>query len=192
MQNQNSQNGTLTELTTKSIASSTYPLRELIQKRKRKRRRRKRKKQIIRTLGFPLRLHKIGTGYNFDQSTVDFKNTNLLCQFLTKHGRIFSRRRTGLTIKNQRRLSTEIKIARIMGLFPFQFYGLPPKDDEETPSQRKKYRRKYKRYTDPRKKLPKPTPETLKPQPPKQKPKPQPPKPKPQPKPLQPKPPRSK
>ena len=129
MQNKNSPNDRLTELTTKSIVSNTDQLRELVQKRTRRsrRRRRKRKQKIIRELGFGLHLHKVGTGFNFYQNTVDFKNKNLLCKFLTKHGKIFSRRRTGLTIKDQRRLSTEIKTARIMAFLPFQFTGIPPK-----------------------------------------------------------------
>ena len=146
MQNKNSQNDRLTELTTKSIASNTDQLHQLIQKRNRKRRRRKRKKQIIRLLGFPLRLHKVGTGFKFNQNTVDFKNTTLLCQFLNKQGQIFARRRTGLNYKKQRHVAYQIKHARIMALFPFQFYGLPPKDDKKKSKNKKKYKRKYKRY----------------------------------------------
>ncbi len=50
---------------------------------------------------------------------IDYKDTELLKKFLNPHGRILSRRRTGMSVKNQRKLATAVKRARIMGLLPF-------------------------------------------------------------------------
>jgi len=49
----------------------------------------------------------------------DYKDLEVLKPFLNPHGRIMSRRRTGLTAKQQRRLEEAIKRARFMGLLPF-------------------------------------------------------------------------
>ncbi len=45
---------------------------------------------------------------------LDFKNTNLLRQFVTDQGRILPRKYTGLPAHYQRRLNTAIKRARQM------------------------------------------------------------------------------
>ena len=50
---------------------------------------------------------------------IDYKDTELLKKFLNPHGRILSRKRTGMTVKNQRKLATAVKRARFMGLLPF-------------------------------------------------------------------------
>lgn len=50
---------------------------------------------------------------------IDYKDTELLKKFLNPHGRILSRKRTGMSVKNQRKLATAVKRARIMGLLPF-------------------------------------------------------------------------
>ena len=50
---------------------------------------------------------------------VDYKDTELLKKFLNPHGRILARRRTGMSAKNQRKLATAVKRARITGLLPF-------------------------------------------------------------------------
>jgi len=50
---------------------------------------------------------------------IDYKDTDLLKRFLTPNGRMLSRRRTDVTSKNQRKLSTAIKRARFMGLLPY-------------------------------------------------------------------------
>ncbi|MDQ5953092.1 MAG: small subunit ribosomal protein [Patescibacteria group bacterium] len=50
---------------------------------------------------------------------IDYKDIAILKQFLNPSGRIVSRKRTELTAKNQRKLVTAIKRARIMGLIPF-------------------------------------------------------------------------
>ena len=50
---------------------------------------------------------------------IDYKDVELLRRFLAPSARIMSRRRTGVTAKNQRKLSDAIKHARFMGLLPF-------------------------------------------------------------------------
>ena len=50
---------------------------------------------------------------------IDYKDVDLLKKFLNPHARIISRKRTGVTAKNQRNLATAIKRARFMGLLPF-------------------------------------------------------------------------
>ena len=50
---------------------------------------------------------------------VDYKDTELLKKFLNPHGRIVSRKRSGLTAKNQRKITKAIKQARFMGLLPY-------------------------------------------------------------------------
>ena len=50
---------------------------------------------------------------------IDYKDTELLRRFLAPNGRMSSRKRTGVTTKNQRQLSLAIKRSRFMGLLPF-------------------------------------------------------------------------
>jgi len=50
---------------------------------------------------------------------VDYKDVDLLKQFINPHGRIMSRTRTGLTAKQQRAVEAAVKRARFMGLLPF-------------------------------------------------------------------------
>jgi small subunit ribosomal protein S18 len=51
---------------------------------------------------------------DFTVDALDFKNTNLLRQFVTDAGRILPRKYTGLPAHYQRRLNTAIKRARQM------------------------------------------------------------------------------
>ena len=51
---------------------------------------------------------------DFTVDTLDFKNTNLLRQFVTDQGRILPRKYTGLPAHYQRRLNIAIKRARQM------------------------------------------------------------------------------
>ena len=51
---------------------------------------------------------------DFTVDALDFKNTNLLRQFVTDQGRILPRKYTGLPAHYQRRLNTAIKRARQM------------------------------------------------------------------------------
>jgi len=50
---------------------------------------------------------------------VDYKDTEILLKFLNPHARILSRKRTGITAKNQRKLGMAVKRARFMALLPF-------------------------------------------------------------------------
>jgi small subunit ribosomal protein S18 len=51
---------------------------------------------------------------DFTLDALDFKNVNLLKQFVTDQGRILPRKYTGLPAHYQRRLTTSIKRARQM------------------------------------------------------------------------------
>ncbi|MCS7150383.1 MAG: 30S ribosomal protein S18 [Caldimicrobium sp.] len=50
---------------------------------------------------------------------LDYKNADLLKQFINEKGMILHRRQTGNCAFHQRRLTTAIKQARIMALLPF-------------------------------------------------------------------------
>lgn len=50
---------------------------------------------------------------------IDYKDTELLKQFMNPHGRIVGKKRSGLTAKQQRMVEEAIKRARYMGLMPF-------------------------------------------------------------------------
>lgn len=54
-----------------------------------------------------------------DIQYVDYKDVDLLKQFINPHGRIMARSRTGLTARQQRSVDTAIKRARLMGLLPY-------------------------------------------------------------------------
>lgn len=47
---------------------------------------------------------------------IDYKNTELLERFISERGKILPRRVTGTSAKNQRKVTTAIKRARIMAL----------------------------------------------------------------------------
>lgn len=50
---------------------------------------------------------------------IDYKAAKILKKFINPYGRILNRRQTGLTAKNQRKLSNAIKRARFMAFLPF-------------------------------------------------------------------------
>ncbi|NBV76964.1 30S ribosomal protein S18 [bacterium] len=50
---------------------------------------------------------------------VDYKDVELLKQFMNPHGRIIGKKRSGLTSKQQRMVEEAIKRARFMGLLPY-------------------------------------------------------------------------
>lgn len=54
-----------------------------------------------------------------DISYVDYKDVDLLKQFLNPHGRIVGKKRSGLTAKQQRSVEEAVKRARYMGLLPY-------------------------------------------------------------------------
>lgn len=53
------------------------------------------------------------------EDRIDYKNVDLLRQFITEEGKILPRRMTGLTAKQQRAMARSIKQARVMGLLQF-------------------------------------------------------------------------
>jgi small subunit ribosomal protein S18 len=54
-----------------------------------------------------------------DIQHVDYKDVDLLKQFLNPHGKVMSRKRTNLTAKQQRAVEAAVKRARFMGLLPY-------------------------------------------------------------------------
>jgi small subunit ribosomal protein S18 len=50
---------------------------------------------------------------------LDYKNVSYLATFVGPTGKILSRRRTGFSGQNQRKLTNAIKLARFMALLPF-------------------------------------------------------------------------
>nr|BEG71922.1 ribosomal protein S18 [Astragalus macropelmatus] len=50
---------------------------------------------------------------------IDYKNMSLLFRFISKQGKILSRRVNRLTLKQQRLITIAIKQARILSLLPF-------------------------------------------------------------------------
>jgi small subunit ribosomal protein S18 len=50
---------------------------------------------------------------------IDWKDVELLRQFIPERGKIMPRRISGITAKDQRRIATAIKRARSMALLPF-------------------------------------------------------------------------
>lgn len=51
---------------------------------------------------------------------IDYKNYNLLKEFLSDRAKILPRKYSGLSAKQQRKLSAEVKRARFLGLLPFK------------------------------------------------------------------------
>ena len=54
-----------------------------------------------------------------DGVTIDYKDVELLKKYITKFGKITPRYYTGVSLKNQKKLATAIKRARMMALLPF-------------------------------------------------------------------------
>lgn len=50
---------------------------------------------------------------------IDYKDIEILKRFLNPNGKIMNHKRTGVTAKNQRELTSAIKHARFLGLLPF-------------------------------------------------------------------------
>ena len=51
--------------------------------------------------------------------TLDYKNTTVLMTFISDQGKILPRRTTNLTSKQQKKVQTLIKRARVASLLPF-------------------------------------------------------------------------
>jgi ribosomal protein S18 len=67
----------------------------------------------------PMVLAKQGVHGKINRTILDYKNLFLLRQYLSIQGKIKPRKKTQLTAKKQRKMSTTIKTARMMGLLPF-------------------------------------------------------------------------
>ena len=52
-------------------------------------------------------------------SKFDYKDINVLKQFITETGKIIPGRVTGISASNQRKLTRHIKIARFLALIPY-------------------------------------------------------------------------
>ena len=50
---------------------------------------------------------------------VNYKDIFAMQRLVSRQGRIFSRKRSGLTARSQRRVTVAIKRARFMGLLPY-------------------------------------------------------------------------
>jgi small subunit ribosomal protein S18 len=58
-------------------------------------------------------------GKNCDDPKINYKETAYLSKFLTPHGQILSRKRTGFCTQCQRQLKIAIKRARHVALLPY-------------------------------------------------------------------------
>lgn len=64
---------------------------------------------IYRRKSSPLKINEI----------IDYKDIELLSKFLNEQGKILPRRITGLTTKQQTKITKAVKRARILSLLPF-------------------------------------------------------------------------
>jgi ribosomal protein S18 len=69
-------------------------------------------KKIKRSLQYLFLLKKFN-------NVIDYKNIKLLKAFLTKYGKIRSRRKTRISVKKQRAVAKAIRKSRAVGLIPF-------------------------------------------------------------------------
>nr|YP_009293629.1 ribosomal protein S18 [Rhodymenia pseudopalmata]AOM64311.1 ribosomal protein S18 [Rhodymenia pseudopalmata] len=53
------------------------------------------------------------------KESLDYKDIDLIRKFVTDQGKILSRRSTGLTAKQQKKITKYIKRARMLSLLPF-------------------------------------------------------------------------
>lgn len=53
---------------------------------------------------------------------IDYKDIEILKNFLNPHARLLSRKRTGLSAAHQRMVAQAVKRARFMGLLPYVSY----------------------------------------------------------------------
>lgn len=77
------------------------------------------KKQIKKNLNIKIIIKKKNNNKSFFRGTIDYKNLQLLRQFISFEGKILPRYLTGLNAKEQRKMANSIKIARVAGLLPF-------------------------------------------------------------------------
>lgn len=82
--------------------------------------RRIRKKKINRWVRVILgRALKLGRGHLRGSISLNYKNTRLLKHFISKHGKIMTRRQNRLSVMKQRHVKREIKTARAACVLPY-------------------------------------------------------------------------
>lgn len=54
---------------------------------------------------------------------IDYKRTDILAQYVTDRGKIFSRRISGACARHQRQLAIAVKRARMLALLPYTTIG---------------------------------------------------------------------
>lgn len=57
------------------------------------------------------------------EASIDYKNPQVLRQFVTDRGKMLPRRMTGASARQQRKISLAIRRARILALLPFSVNG---------------------------------------------------------------------
>lgn len=65
------------------------------------------------------KIDKSTCGFCQEKKEIDYKEVERLKRFVTERGKIFSRGRSGLCQKHQRRMAGAIKRARYLALLPF-------------------------------------------------------------------------
>ncbi|HEY4503924.1 MAG TPA: 30S ribosomal protein S18 [Candidatus Paceibacterota bacterium] len=50
---------------------------------------------------------------------IDYKDVEIMKKFLNPHGRMISRKKSGVSARSQRQLALAVKRARFMGLLPY-------------------------------------------------------------------------
>lgn len=82
--------------------------------------RRIRKRKINRWVRVILgRALKLNRGYDHGSISLNYKNTRLLKHFISKHGKIMTRRQNRLSAMKQRRVKRTIKTARAASVLPY-------------------------------------------------------------------------
>nr|WLD05950.1 ribosomal protein S18 [Meringosphaera mediterranea] len=57
---------------------------------------------------------------------INYKDVHLIMSYMTRFGRIVPRRRSSLTVKQQKNLKKAIKRARVLNLVPYRLDGRRP------------------------------------------------------------------
>jgi small subunit ribosomal protein S18 len=76
-------------------------------------------KKRFRRNSFAIKKHCRFCGNPEQEQQLDYKNAYFLKHFLTERGKILPSRISGTCYRHQRKLTTEIKRARVMALLPY-------------------------------------------------------------------------
>ena len=77
---------------------------------------------------------------NLDSSEIDYKNTDLLRNFVDSTGKILSFKQAGVKAKLARKIKSAIKRSRALGLMPYVGTLYVPKKDSPRREGRENYR----------------------------------------------------